>query len=253
MKVRVIYLMVAALAAVIASAPAQSAGDFNLSWGRVGAGGVSRAGDWEIYGTLGQPSAGTASGSGWAVQGGFWNRVSANLSPVARVATFFRPKNLSLKIPIANLLTNASDPDGESPLLAGTSSPSTNGATVMTNASFVFYNPPAINGNVTDRFPYRVKDGFQGLGASTVQVMITGSADTAPNVTAFTTMPDGNKKLNFAGIPYYSYLVQVATNLVPPTNWVTLATNAAGSDGLWEYIDLDATNYPSRYYRSALP
>ena len=117
----------------------------------------------------------------------------------------------------------------------------------------MFYNPPASNGNVTDRFPYRVKDGFQGLGAGAVQVMIVGSPDTAPNATAITTLPDGNKKVSFAGIPNYSYLVQAATNLAPPTNWVTLVTTQAGSDGLWNYLDLDATNYPSRYYRSAMP
>ena len=253
MNARRLCLIVVALAAAVSSSRAQSAGDFNLSWGRVGAGGASRSGDWEIRGTLGQPSAGTTSNGAWAVQGGFWNRVSANLSPVARVATFSRPNNMSLKIRIANLLANAFDPDGEAPLLAGTSSPSTNSATITANATYVFYNPPANNGNVTDRFTYRVKDGFGGLGAGAVQVMIVGSPDLSPNIAAITTLPDGNKQLNLAGIPNYSYLVQAATDVTPPTNWVTLSTNQAGSDGLWHYIDGNATNFPSRYYRLAMP
>ena len=253
MSARRLCLIAVTLAAAVAGSRAQSAGDFNLSWGRVGAGGASRAGEWEIYGTLGQPSAGTASGSAWAVQGGFWNRVSANLSPVARVATFSRVNNMSLKIRITNLLTNAFDPDGEAPLLAGTGSASTNGAAITTNSTYVFYAPPGANGNVTDRFTYRVKDGFQGLGAGTVQVMIVGSPEMSPNIGAITTLPDGNKQLHLAGIPNFSYLVQAATNLVPPTNWITLSTNQAGSDGLWNYIDWNATNFPSRYYRLAMP
>ena len=34
---------------------------------------------------------------------------------------------------------------------------------------------------------------------------------------------------------------------------LTLATNTADSDGLWNYIDPDTANFPSRYYRSAVP
>jgi hypothetical protein len=253
MNARRLWLVAVAVAAASASARGQSSGDFDLSWGRAGAGGVSRGGDWEICGTAGQAGAGTARNGAWAVQGGFWNRVSANLSPVAGVATFARANNMSLKIRISQLLTSASDPDGDTPVLAGAGSPSTNGATITANGTYVFYTPPAINGNVTDRFSYQVRDDYQGLGAGTVQVMMAGSTELSPNISAITTLPDGNKQLRLAGIPSYYYLVQAATNMTPPTNWVTLATNQADGDGLWNYDDLDATNFPSRYYRMAVP
>jgi hypothetical protein len=218
-----------------------------------GGGGISAAGPWEMAGTIAQPDPGILSAGGYVLQGGFWNRLSANLSPVAGVATYFRAQNMSLKIRIADLMTHAFDPDGETPLFAGIGSTSTNGAIVTANATYVFYNPPAANGNMTDRFTYSVKDGFQALGVGRVQVMVLGSPDTFPNVTAIATLPDGNKQLGFAGIPHHSYLVHATTNLVPPMSWVTLCTNVAGNDGLWHYIDLEATNFPSRYYRSAMP
>ena len=72
---------------------AQSGGDYDLSWGRAVGGAKSTGGGWEVRGTAGQPAAGQVSGGNWVVQGGFWNRVSANLSPVAQVATYSRPNN----------------------------------------------------------------------------------------------------------------------------------------------------------------
>ncbi len=233
---------------------AQSGGDFDLSWATADAGGgESRGGDWAIYGTAGQSDASLSIGGDFAVQSGFWNRLSGNLTPLARLAVFPRPKDLSHKILISHLMTNALDWDREIPLFASTSSPSTNGATITVTPPRIFYDPQTATGNpnVTDRFPYRVKDGYQGLGLGQVQMVIWGSPDTAPNALAITTLPDGNKQVFFAGIPYWFYLVQAATAVAPPTNWVTLSTNRVNPDGLWNYVDLDATNYPGRYYRSA--
>jgi hypothetical protein len=33
--------------------------------------------------------------------------------------------------------------------------------------------------------------------------------------------------------------------------WTTISTNTADMSGLWQVTDLQATNYPDRYYRSA--
>ena len=46
--------------------------------------------------------------------------------------------------------------------------------------------------------------------------------------------------------------MQAVTNLTPPLHWQTLSTNTAGTNGLFEFTDLGATN-PESYYRSATP
>jgi hypothetical protein len=47
--------------------------------------------------------------------------------------------------------------------------------------------------------------------------------------------------------------VQFTTNLLPPVGWTTLATNMAGTNGLFEHTDLGATNSSTRFYRTAQP
>jgi hypothetical protein len=64
------------------------------------------------------------------------------------------------------------------------------------------------------------------------------------------TLPDNNVAITFAGIAGYAYLVQATTNLVTPT-WTTIGTTNAGTNGLFIFSDLEATNYTSRYYRSS--
>ena len=57
--------------------------------------------------------------------------------------------------------------------------------------------------------------------------------------------------LNFVGVAGYTYQVDAATNLAPPVVWTTISTNTADLSGLWQITDLQATNYPDRFYRSA--
>jgi len=65
-------------------------------------------------------------------------------------------------------------------------------------------------------------------------------------------MADGCARISCAGYPNQAYLVQATTSLSSPS-WVTIATNTAGPDGLFSYVDADATNYPARFYRTSTP
>lgn len=56
--------------------------------------------------------------------------------------------------------------------------------------------------------------------------------------------------LDFAGLPYTTYWLESATNLSPPVNWLPIATNTTGFDGLWEFTDSQMTNYLARFYRA---
>lgn len=52
-----------------------AAADFDLSWNTIDGGGAlfTTGGAFELSGTIGQPDAGSATGGGWSLTGGFWN------------------------------------------------------------------------------------------------------------------------------------------------------------------------------------
>ena len=61
---------------------------------------------------------------------------------------------------------------------------------------------------------------------------------------------DGNFQLTFTGGDSgVSYVIQASADLSNPT-WSSLITNTATMSGLSNYNDLDATNYPIRFYRT---
>lgn len=68
--------LVAAAAITIAAATAvfaQAGGGYDLSWSKLtGGGGTSSAGSYTLHGSIGQPMAGTVSGSGYVIDNGFW-------------------------------------------------------------------------------------------------------------------------------------------------------------------------------------
>jgi hypothetical protein len=175
--------------------------------------------------------------------------------PVAGLATFSRAQNLGLIIAISDLMANATDVYDDPLSLVAVSASSTNGATIYTNALHIFYSPPAINGNVTDTFSYTVADTYGVATTGTVMVTIQPASNgPSVNITGISTNGNGTVTIGFAGIPGFSYLIQATTSLSPPPiTWTTLSTNTAGADGLFQYTDLNATNYSSRYYRTATP
>jgi hypothetical protein len=177
-----------------------------------------------------------------------------NTTPVAGAASFSRLRDETFKFTVSQLLTNATDADGDTLVLSGVSATSTNGAVVTTDGTYVYYDPPAASPNVADSFTYTVADSFGGSGIGLVLITIGPDPNTQSlNIISITTLPDGNKRIGFAGTPNQSYVVQYTTNLLPAVVWTTLATNMAGANGLFEHTDLGATNSSARFYRTAQP
>ena len=56
--------------------------------------------------------------------------------------------------------------------------------------------------------------------------------------------------LRFSGSPGFGYVLEASTNLV---NWLALTNLVARSDGLFEFLDTNATNFPTRFYRLRVP
>jgi len=55
--------------------------------------------------------------------------------------------------------------------------------------------------------------------------------------------------VRFAGVPGLTYRIEATVSLSPAA-WVVLGQRIAAANGQFEFEDLDADQYPSRYYRS---
>lgn len=177
--------------------------------------------------------------------------LTINHAPVAGTHAAGGYKNSPVLLSAAKLAASGSDPDGDPLNVVGVSHPSAQGGTVALNSGTITYTPPA-DFTGADSFAYTVSDPLGATANGTVNLTIRAPGSQPQRVVSVQARPDQNVCVTFAGIPGRAYLVQAATNLVSPV-WLTIATNTAGASGLFSFDDLDATNHPTRYYRSATP
>jgi hypothetical protein len=77
---------------------------------------------------------------------------------------------------------------------------------------------------------------------------------TIPTITAVWTPLPGQFQLQFIGIPGTNYIVLGTTNAsLSMTNWTAQGFAVNLSNGLFQFIDTQATNYPQRFYRVSSP
>ena len=77
---RRVLVALAVVPLLVSAAPAQTGGGYDLSWSTIDGGGAmfSTGSGFAVGGTIGQPDAGTHSGAGFSLIGGFW---AASLTP----------------------------------------------------------------------------------------------------------------------------------------------------------------------------
>ncbi len=175
---------------------------------------------------------------------------STNRPPIAIDDSVQRPQGQEIKVLAEKLLRNDSDPDGDPLTLVSVSSPSAQGGTVSLAGPWVVYTPPS-GYNGTDTFTYTISDGRGGTAAATVTVSVQdNSGALTQNYLSLGTLPNGNRNVQFMGIPGLTYSVQASTDMV---SWVTIGTRMAGPNGSYAFEDVDTVSYPTRFYRSVYP
>lgn len=170
------------------------------------------------------------------------NQVVTNNPPIANPATYYRLVGYPLTIVITNLATNWSDVDGDAMVLTNVNNPSTNGGTVTYDSTNIYYSDST---NVTDRFGYTISDGQGGTASGVVTILMAQQT-----VSGGTANGDGSVTLSFSGIPGNIYWVETTTDLTPPVVWMPIGTNTAGTNGLWQFTDPQATNHLQGFYRT---
>jgi len=170
-----------------------------------------------------------------------------NHPPVAGPVTVTRLATAGVTIPVATILANDTDPDGDVLSVTAVQAPSSGKATVSLNGTNVVYTPNP--GFITsDSFTYTVSDTRGGTATGTVTVNVT-------NVTllgrlTIQNLGGGSFQVSGSETPGQIYTVQYATSFAPP-NWKTLRTITAGAQGAFSFTDTSTNS--SRNYRLAFP
>lgn len=57
-------------------------------------------------------------------------------------------------------------------------------------------------------------------------------------------------QLSILALPNRNYRIEASTNLI---QWLTLSNVSSGTNGAFDFFDVNSTNFPSRFYRTAAP
>ena len=158
-----------------------------------------------------------------------YGRIKVNRSPVPGPAlTFTNTPGAPLQIPIASLTPGATDVDGDAVTLSGINLTTTNGVTLVTNGTTIFYSNSA---NPADSFTYIISDGHGGSATGVVII----AASTVGQFISVPTVSGSSVTLHFAGGPGLTNYLERSINL--PPDWLTISTNIVPSIGIVDYID----------------
>ncbi len=174
--------------------------------------------------------------------------LTVNRLPVSAPDVFICKGNSALNIPIAGVLQNDSDPDGDVPSLLEVSPLSVNQGSVSRDGAFITYTPPTVSSNATDHFSYTITDGRTGVATATVTIRLAP----APTLSGAMT-PEGFIVIAADAVSGVTYLLQAGTNSGATISWQTVGTNTPTSDGPIQFLDPEATNLPARLYRVLMP
>jgi hypothetical protein len=109
--------------------------------------------------------------------------------------------------------------------------------------------------NVGGVINYAISDPVSGaIYMSGTGELNRAALQLSAGVTLFlTALPDGNMQITASGgIPGAPYSVQATTMLNSPS-WATIGMATAGTNGMFLFTDLNATNFATRFYRALSP
>lgn len=179
-----------------------------------------------------------------------------NHAPSAADAQYFSMTGTVLKIPVANLVSRWSDPDGDPVIFTDVNVNSANGNNnVATDGTFIYYTNTT---GGTDLISYTIAD------VRTNPPAIYRPGDTVRTATGNiqVQMPPGMQiarsggQLIFSGsngLPGASYYVLASSDLsLPPWQWMRVATNAFDIDGNFIFTNSTGTN-AAQFYLLEMP
>ena len=100
----------------------------------------------------------------------------------------------------------------------------------------------------TNTLIYTATDGNGNTNTATRTVIVRVITPLITGVVA----GNGGVTLSLSGAPGYTYILETTTNLILLAGWQAITTNTPGTNGVWQFTDLQATNFTQRFYRLEL-
>jgi len=175
-----------------------------------------------------------------------------NRPPVAvNYILYQTPKGVA--IPLSNLASNWSDPDGDPVVLSDVDDTSTNGVAISFDSHFIYYTN--IN-NVADTFSYIVQDVRTNPPAiyrnGDTQRTASGEIIFIPPPPIGNIIVPNGTNLMFSGsngIPGSTFYLLGSTNVALPLNqWQRVSTNAFDGNGNFSLTNFIGPNAPQQFY-----
>ena len=169
--------------------------------------------------------------------------------PLAFGGAFFQLTGQPLTINIADLTWSDYDPDGEPVFFVGASATTSNGLPLTIQGTQILV--PA--NSLADRFTYTNADtrGVTATGTATISIITRPTSQ----VNALDLSVPGGVNASFAGVPWYFYTAQRATNATFTGTLQTWPVQAWADGSIYVWDDFaDLTNKPPQaYYRLSYP
>jgi hypothetical protein len=181
------------------------------------------------------------------------NYGASNITIVATGYNMEVAEGQSGQLPVPKLIHAATVPAGTT-LTASLPSPtSVLGGTLQLINNQIIYTPPVgIVGTIntfTDNFTYTLTAASGASATGTVAVTVTIPTGSGQSVTGVS-VANGQATISFVGIPGFLYDVESSSDLI---NWTVIGTATAGPSGLFQFVDVNAGQYTTRFYRDSAP
>lgn len=157
--------------------------------------------------------------------------------PPANDKALTRGNGLAVKVKLSDLFSAVDPADGDA-VYVGSFTSGSQGATIVTNDTYIFYTPANDN---NDAFTYTVTDFRGGTRTKTITVTVADMAGYAQQVNG----SPSSVTVSFAAVPGLQYDVQRDTNVNFPTP-ITLLTTNVPTHGLFNFTDASPPS-PSFY------
>ncbi len=89
-----------------------------------------------------------------------------------------------------------------------------------------------------------------GSATSRVANLIVG---TPPQSLSVAPSSSNSIIVQMSGTPEFPYVLQTATNLVPPVNWQSVLTNFTDANSVWSFTDTNTSPFSAKFYRATIP
>lgn len=188
-----------------------------------------------------------STGGGFADRSGFAGVL--NDPPQGVPDTVLRPPDQPMKVRVSALLANDTDPEADRFVLRGFASPTAVGGRVSLDNGWLLYEPPAAFTGA-DSFTYAIEDDAGNVASALVTVLVAGTGPApSQNLVAITLLPNGHRRISFAGIARRRYAIEW-TDVLPASRWELLAHVDADARGMIEWVDTTEPSPSERYYRT---